>query len=538
MTLKVRRLGRYLLHRELASGGMATVYVGRLIGPAGFARTVAIKRLHPQFAKTSDFVAMFLDEARIAARIRHPNVVPTLDVVAEQGELFLVMEFVLGESLSKVMSIVAQAKASIEPTIASSIIGGVLAGLHAAHETTNEEREPLEIIHRDVSPQNVLIGSEGTPRIVDFGVAKALGRMQTTQEGQLKGKLAYMPPEQIRSEPVDRRVDVYAAAVVLWEMLAGRRLFFGEPAAIMYAVIEGTIPRPSELRAEAAPLDDVVMRGLARRREDRFDTALEMLEAVERAVAPASAHQVARWLDRWAQTTLNDRRALIEEVETTDPDAPPLTGRSEVQAVAVPTGGTAATKIEGAARPRVPPAESEREREPIAHSGERAPEPPSAPPSPGEALAPDAPFDGEDEAPLATRAPAARSRRRLYVGALMTGALLGVGLLALRLTREDARADRLADAPDPASARAAIASSDAPTAAASPSEAVPEATAATVESAAPASPSASAATARAVPATGPGPRATPTASSATAAPAPSADILYDTIPYVRHKPKP
>jgi serine/threonine protein kinase len=190
---------------EIAAGGMATVHLGRLLGPVGFSRTVAIKRLHPQYAKDPDFVSMFLDEARVAARIQHPNVVPTLDVVSLEGELFLVMDYVAGESLGRLLRALRDRGPRVPPRIVGSIMTNVLYGLHAAHEARSERGEPLGLIHRDVSPQNVLVGLDGVARVLDFGVAKAAGRVQTTGDGQVKGKLSYMPPEQIAGGEIDRR---------------------------------------------------------------------------------------------------------------------------------------------------------------------------------------------------------------------------------------------------------------------------------------------------------------------------------------------
>src|SRR5215472_1683440 len=221
--------GRYRLHGVIASGGMATVHYGRLLGPVGFARTVAIKRLHAQFAQDPEFVAMFVDEARLAARIHHPNVVQTLDVVMEGGELLLVMDYVPGESLAHCLRALISVRTPIPADIVSAIGCAVLHGLHAAHEATGDTGQPLLIVHRDVSPQNVLVGADGVPRLIDFGVARAEGRVQLTREGQLKGKLAYMAPEQLRGTgEVDRRTDVYAAGVVLWETLTRERLFGGD----------------------------------------------------------------------------------------------------------------------------------------------------------------------------------------------------------------------------------------------------------------------------------------------------------------------
>jgi serine/threonine-protein kinase len=217
---------RYEILSELATGGMATVYLGRLRGPHGFARLVAVKAMHPQLAKDRIFHDMFLDEARLSARIRHPNVVPTIDVVSERGHLLLVMEYVEGESLGALARLHRE-KGGFPQAIACAIAHDMLAGLHGAHETTGEDGKGLGLIHRDVSPQNILVGVDGLARVLDFGVAKAAGRVHVTQSGEVKGKIPYMPPEQLAGEDLDRTVDVYAAGVVLWEMLTGRRLFDG-----------------------------------------------------------------------------------------------------------------------------------------------------------------------------------------------------------------------------------------------------------------------------------------------------------------------
>src|SRR5262245_49941465 len=276
-----RTVGRYVLYGECASGGMATVHFGRLSGPVGFSRTVAIKRLHPHFAKDPEFVTMFLDEARLCGRIRHPNVVPTLDVVTTQGEIFIVMEYVAGEALSKLMKASTARNVLTPPKIAATILSSVLHGLHAAHITKDEHGRELGIVHRDVSPQNILVGSDGTARVLDFGVAKAAGRLQTTRDGQVKGKIAYMPPEQLGGAPVSKQVDVYAAAVVLWEALANHRLFDGETEAIIFArAIEGKIDPPSRFNPRLhAGIDELVMRGLARNPLTRFATAREFAMA-------------------------------------------------------------------------------------------------------------------------------------------------------------------------------------------------------------------------------------------------------------------
>ncbi|NUO50009.1 MAG: serine/threonine protein kinase, partial [Polyangiaceae bacterium] len=233
---------------------MASVYLGRLRGAAGFVRTVAIKCLHPALTRDPETVAMLIDEAHIASRIRAPNVVPILDVTSEDGELFLVMEYVHGESLGKLLHEVRARGEAVPPSIASGIVSGLLSGLHAAHEARGDDGTPLDIVHRDVSPQNVMVGVDGVSRVVDFGIAKAATRAQTTQEGQIKGKLGYMAPEQLRAQPVDRRTDVFAAAIVLAEMLSGKRLFDGDDAgAIVGRILLGKVPAPSSLRDGISP---------------------------------------------------------------------------------------------------------------------------------------------------------------------------------------------------------------------------------------------------------------------------------------------
>jgi serine/threonine-protein kinase len=306
---------RYELVSELASGGMATVYLGRVRGAVGFARTVAIKRLHPHLANNRAFVAMFIDEGRLASRIRHPNVVPTLDIVSDGGELFLVMEYVHGESLASIVRAVTDAGGTVPLPIGAAIVSGMLLGLHAAHEATDEDGKPLDVVHRDVSPQNVLVGADGVARLVDFGVSKAAGRLQSTGDGQIKGKLGYMPPESFRGG-VDRRGDVYATAVVLWEIVTGERLFTGSHAEVLAKVLAGQIEAPSSIARGIPPaLDEVVLCGLEFDPEKRFPSARAMERALRRAVPPASAFEVAEWLERTIGSSLRERAEQVAAIE-------------------------------------------------------------------------------------------------------------------------------------------------------------------------------------------------------------------------------
>jgi len=313
-----RTIGRYIVYGEIASGGMATVHFGRLTGVAGFARSVAIKRLHPQYARDPDFVKMFLDEARLAARITHPNVVATLDVVSEGEDLLLVMDYVRGVSLSQLSRIMRARGERIPPLIVSGVIAGVLHGLHAAHDAKSETGQRLDIVHRDVSPQNCLVGTDGVARVLDFGVAKAAGRLQTTRDGQLKGKLSYMAPEQIHGAAVTRRTDIYAASVVLWEMLTGERLFKGENEGNVLAKVLSDEVRPPSAIVEGLPssLDRVVLRGLERDPSKRPATAREMAQELDASFGVASAAEIGDWVEHVAARELEERAQRIAQIES------------------------------------------------------------------------------------------------------------------------------------------------------------------------------------------------------------------------------
>lgn len=324
---------------------MATVYFGRLLGSGGFTRTVAVKRMHAQFARDPEFAAMFLDEARLAARIRHPNVVPTLDVVANDGDIFLVLEYVHGESFTKLHRMTRDAGKKLATSIVLSIVAGALHGLHAAHEAKNERGEPLGIVHRDVSPQNILVGADGVPRIIDFGVAKAAGRLQATREGQLKGKLSYMAPEQLHNAEIDRTTDVYAAGVVLWECLTGARLFHADSeAAVITKVLNAQLAPPSILTPGISKeLDAITMRALDRDRTKRFQTAKEFALALEELGGLAMPSQVSAWVETIAAVSLAERAARIEKIEATSSNKATAQARDLVIALQGPASLRAGT---------------------------------------------------------------------------------------------------------------------------------------------------------------------------------------------------
>ncbi len=312
-----RLVGRYVVHDRIAAGGMATVHVGRLLGAAGFSRTVAIKRLHDAYAKDPEFVSMLLDEARIAALIRHPNVVPTLDVVAEDDELLVVMEYVEGDSVAHLVKLLGESNQRVPIAFAAAICAQALHGLHAAHEARDKNGDRLGIVHRDVSPQNILVGVDGVARVLDFGIAKAASRATTTEDGQIKGKTAYMAPEQVQHGVVDRRTDIFAASVVLWELLCARRLFFADsPSETLARVMLGTIDSPELHTPGLSPaLSAICLRGLSREPAGRFATAEEMALAIEDAMPMPRAKDIGAWVSATARTTLEARTQLVQVVE-------------------------------------------------------------------------------------------------------------------------------------------------------------------------------------------------------------------------------
>jgi serine/threonine-protein kinase len=322
---------------------MGTVHYGRRKGAMGFWRPVAIKRMHAQFAHEPDFVSMFIDEARICARVSHANVVPVLDVVDAAGELSIIMEYVHGLALDHVLATHRSTGLSVPVEIAIALAVGVLHGLQAAHDARGENGEPLGIVHRDVSPQNVLVGADGLVRVLDFGIARAHGRLRQTPAGQLKGKLLYMAPEQLRAGPVDHRADLYGTAAVIWEMLCGRPAFERESEqATIHAVLFDEVPTPNTLRAEVPEaLSALVMRGLSREASARFEDAADFSAELEQVCEPASQSQVRRWLDALMGHELRRRAARVAAMEAAslaqEVDAPAAESATRVVKSAGPT---------------------------------------------------------------------------------------------------------------------------------------------------------------------------------------------------------
>jgi serine/threonine-protein kinase len=278
---QLEHAGNYELLLELASGGMATVFLARSIDRD---RLVAVKRPHKHLASDKQFLTMLLDEARVASAIDHPNVVRVRELAFEGGEPFIVLEYVEGCALSDLRKELSAADRAMATKVAVRIVLDALAGLHAAHELKDESGKPLGIIHRDISPHNVLVGIDGTGRLTDFGIAKAEDRLQVTRTHEVKGKLAYLAPERVdKRRTCTRQSDIFSMAVVLWECLAGRRLFRSEDAVdTLEEVLHAPIPRLRQLGANVPPaLDDALMRALSRDLAIRYKTAAEFACAIQ-----------------------------------------------------------------------------------------------------------------------------------------------------------------------------------------------------------------------------------------------------------------
>lgn len=273
-------LGSYEILTELGRGGMGSVYLGKRSGPGGFLKLVAIKRIHPHLAKEAAFVTMFLDEARVAASIQHANVAQVFELKADDGEYLLIMEYVHGVTLDELLR---ASDSGLPVDVALTIASGAIAGLHAAHTAKDHLGTPLHLVHRDATPHNIFLTFEGDVKLSDFGVARAEGRLTKTETGRLKGKAAYMSPEQLHGREIDARLDIFSIGVVLWEMLTGQRLFVGNSQAeIMMKIVTGTAPAPSELNPDVSPeLDALVRKALDPEPDRRFQSAREMQNAID-----------------------------------------------------------------------------------------------------------------------------------------------------------------------------------------------------------------------------------------------------------------
>ena len=320
--------GRYQVFERLGAGGMATVYLARTVGPAGTGKLVAIKRIHPHLANEERFVHMFLDEWRIAADITHPNVCSVLEWGQTSDTYYLAMEYIMGETLLSFLAKVQKEDEILDSDewhwFVAHSIAEAAEGLHAAHELRDEHGQLMNVIHRDVSPDNIFVTYNGAVKVTDFGVARAKGQIHETQSGTIKGKFGYMAPEVLYGDvEFDRRVDVWALGVCLWELLCGKRLFRREAeAATISAIVNDPIPKPSDERPKVPPeLDEIVMGALSREADNRPATARELgnqlREFVRQQGQSMDLPRVAEFARRIHPDELRKKQALRQHVRAT-----------------------------------------------------------------------------------------------------------------------------------------------------------------------------------------------------------------------------
>jgi serine/threonine protein kinase len=309
--------GKYQLLASLGQGGMADVFLAVVRGLVGFNKLVVVKRLRSSLAEEPEFLPMFLDEARLAARLNHPNVVQTNEVGEVDGEYFIAMEYLEGQPLNRILSRSTRRKTAVPVPIYLHMLCEALAGLHHAHELKDFDGTPLNVVHRDASPHNIFVTYEGITKLVDFGIAKAATRSYETRTGVLKGKLQYMAPEQARCEDVDRRADVFSLGSVLWELLAGQRLWAGlTDLQVLEKLVSTTPATPSSVNPEVPPeLERICMKALAREVDERYATAAEFREDLEtyaRDHARCTSRDVAAFVSKLFADKREQIRAIVE----------------------------------------------------------------------------------------------------------------------------------------------------------------------------------------------------------------------------------
>ncbi|HTM19120.1 MAG TPA: serine/threonine-protein kinase, partial [Kofleriaceae bacterium] len=355
----LRRLGKYELFAKIAAGGMAEVYLARLRGPMNFQKAVVVKVIHPQLAAQDEFLRMLFDEARLSALIRHPRVVDIYELGRADGVYFIAMEYLDGEPLSAVMT-AGRKGSNLDPLSTARLIADAADGLHAAHELKTASGSAVGLVHRDVSPGNIMVLHDGTAKIVDFGVAKARGRLTVSGAQQFKGKLGYVAPEQMQAAPVDRRADVYGLGVVMWEALMLQRFRTDVDRDNPHHYVHKPATPPSQLRPDIPDeLSDICCLALAPEPSDRFQTAGEMRDAIETVLQRAGYYRETGTIRRYMAQVFGEQHEArqrsirklaaishsgeheIIDADDPEPDAEDL----EVLSAADPQSGTEVTHL-------------------------------------------------------------------------------------------------------------------------------------------------------------------------------------------------
>ncbi|HEX8437890.1 MAG TPA: protein kinase [Archangium sp.] len=299
------QVGKYQLISKLATGGMAEVFLAKVAGPMGFEKTLVLKRILPHLAEDPHFVGMFFTEARVAAQLNHPHIVQIFDFGETEGTYYLAMEYIDGPDLRTLAARATQAGVQLPPAFCAKLIASACEGMAFAHDFVDPATgETLGLIHRDISPDNLLLSRQGAVKVVDFGIAKASNQSHKTQTGLIKGKIAYMPPEQLQAGPLDRRVDVYALGVVLYELLTGQYPFDATThVSMMQAILfEPLIPASSRRPDLPQALVQILERAMAKVREERYPDCVALLADLEHFILstgqPVGARDLAQWVER------------------------------------------------------------------------------------------------------------------------------------------------------------------------------------------------------------------------------------------------
>ncbi len=310
-----RIFGRFELLIEMGRGGMATLFLARIQGPSNFEKLLAIKKIHDHLAHEDQFVRMFLDEARIAALIHHPNVATIFDMGKIEDSYFIAMEYVHGQNLTEILKTAEKKHSAFPWTHAVRIVADSAAGLHSAHELKNQDGDSLQVVHRDVSPQNILVSYDGNTKVVDFGIAFAAEKLESTAAGTLKGKVSYMSPEQAMGEQVDRRSDIFALGIVLWECVCIKRLFKeNNEGATLLRVRDALVPPPRSIRPEIPlELERIILKALAKDRRDRYDTTEELAEDLEALLVAQGKVIRTKKIAQMLDALFSDRRKLKDK---------------------------------------------------------------------------------------------------------------------------------------------------------------------------------------------------------------------------------
>ncbi|MBL8912815.1 MAG: protein kinase [Archangium sp.] len=361
-----RRVGKYEIITRLSVGGMAELFLAYLPGPGGFKKFVALKQILPDVKADDSFVKMFLDEARITAAFNNANIGQVFDLGEERDELYLAMEFIAGQNLEQTIKRAAKREIAIPVGFAARVVRDTALGLHYAHHFTDPTGQPMAVVHRDVSPKNVMITWTGQVKVIDFGIAKARGRLNRTQIGVVKGTSGYMSPEQVRNEPLDGRTDLFAAACMLHEMLVGERLFTAPTdAAMMLKIVDGEPSAPQTINPYVTPeLSDVVLKALSKKREQRFATGREFARAIEQNCPEIfEDEQVAEFMGQLFEDKIAITRSLLEAANTSNADDSQMkqaaegltTDERDVENARPPRKNTGSVNVKSSATPHPRP---------------------------------------------------------------------------------------------------------------------------------------------------------------------------------------